>query len=104
MRALLFSRHRLAYAPACMPLARTLGLCFLVAVPMLPFGSSHEALAQHCKPGSAGAPGTLAAPDACPPPASKAKPVQKKTQQPDGFWSGIRIGGSVSTTTTIRGR
>jgi hypothetical protein len=103
MRALLFSRLGPAYA-ARMPIARTFGLSCLVVLPMLAAACGDEARAQHCKPGSARVPGTLAAPDACPPPVPKAKPAQKKTQQPDGFWSGIRIGGSVSTTTTIRGR
>ena len=29
---------------------------------------------------------------------------QKKSPPPDPFWSGVYIGGSVSTSTTIRGR
>ncbi len=87
-----------------MPTARALGLSFLLAVPLLAGACSGDALAQNCKPGSTGVPGTLAAPHACPGPAAKPKPEPKKVQQPDGFWSGVHIGGSVSTTTTIRGR
>ena len=87
-----------------MPTARALRLSVLLAVSLLAGVCSDDALAQNCQPGSTGVAGTLAVPHACPGPAAKAKPEPKKVQQPDGFWSGVRIGGSVSTTTTIRGR
>jgi hypothetical protein len=86
------------------PFSRVLGLSFLAAVALLAGAGSQSVLAQNCKPGSAGVPGTLVAPEGCRPPAVKAKPEPKKAQQPDGFWSGVHIGGSASTTTTIRGR
>jgi hypothetical protein len=86
-----------------MPIRRAFRLSALLAMLAAGLGSG-PALAQRCNPGSTAVPGTLAAPHACPPPVAKAKPQQKKSQQPDGFWSGVRIGGSVSTTTTIRGR
>jgi hypothetical protein len=63
-----------------------------------------DAVARDCKTGSAEVTGTLAAPHACPPPAANTKSAPKKVPRPDGFWPDIRIGGSVSATTTIRGR
>jgi hypothetical protein len=99
-----FSRRGSVFGSAGMPVARVLGLSGLVAVALLAGAGSQRALAQNCKPGSGGVPGTLAAPQGCRPPAAKAKPEPKKAQQPDGFWSGVHIGGSVSTTTTIRAR
>jgi hypothetical protein len=86
------------------PLSRVLGLSCLAAVALFAGAGSQSVLAQSCKPGSRGVPGTLVAPEGCRPPVAKAKPEPKKAQQPHGFWSGVHIGGSVSTTTTIRGR
>jgi hypothetical protein len=99
-----FSRRGSVFGSAGMPVARVLWLSGLVAVAVLAGAGRERALAQDCKPGSGGVSGTLAAPEGCRPPAAKAKPEPKKTQQPDGFWSGVHIGGSVSTTTTSRGR
>ena len=100
-----FSRRGSVFGSAGMPVARVLVLSGLVAVALLAGAGSQRALAQNCKPGSGGIPGTLAAPQGCRPPAAKAKPEpKKKAEQPDGFWSGVHIGGSVSTTTTIRAR
>ena len=77
--------------------------CLLVAMALLA-GFGGDALARDCKSGSAEVTGTLAAPNACPPPAAMTKPAPRKVPRPDGFWSDIRIGGSMSATTTIRGR
>jgi hypothetical protein len=83
--------------------AHALRLSALLATLVAGLGSG-PALAQSCNPGSTAVSGTLAAPHSCPPPVAKAKPQHKKSPPPEGFWSGVRIGGSVSTTTTIRGR
>ena len=99
-----FSRRGSIFGSAGIAVAWVLGVSGLVAVALLAGAGSKRALAQSCKPGSGRVPGTLAAPEGCRPLAAKAKPEPKQTQQPDGFWSGVRIGGSVSTTTTIRGR
>jgi hypothetical protein len=65
-----------------------------------------EVAAQDCKSGSQGVPGTLAAPSNPCPPAAKKKPdpIRKQAKEPDSFWSGVHVGGSLGTTTTIRGR
>jgi hypothetical protein len=56
----------------------------------------------NCRPRAGAQAGTLAGGPPCPPPAAKAKPEgQKKPAEPNAFWSGVHIGGSVSTTTTI---
>jgi hypothetical protein len=99
-----FSRRGSVFGWAAMPIAAILWLCCLVAVALLAGAGSQPVLAQNCKPGSGAVPGTLAAPEGCRPPAATAKPEPRKAQPPDGFWSGIHIGGSVSTTTTVRGR
>jgi hypothetical protein len=97
--------HGLAYGRADMLIVRAPALRVLLAVALLAGACSDDAFAQNCKPGSTAVPGTLAAPEPCPRPAAKPKPAQKNVQpQPDGFWSGVRIGGSVSATTTFRGR
>jgi len=68
-------------------------------------GYANTAAAETCKSRSRTVPGTLAAPSApCPPPAKTKQEPQKKSPPPDPFWSGVYIGGSVSTSTTIRGR
>jgi hypothetical protein len=100
----LFPQHPFAHGSVGMPAARARGLSFLLAIALQAAACGGDALAQSCRPGSTGVSGTLAAPHPCPPPAAKARPEQKKARQPDVFWSGVRIGGSVSTTTTIRGR
>jgi hypothetical protein len=77
-----------------------------VAVAACAAASAGDAWGQGCKPGKPAVSGTLAAPDnPCPPSAkAKAEPARGKPKEPDAFWSGVHVGGSVSTTTTIRGR
>lgn len=98
------SRGGSVFGSVGMPVARALALSGLIAAALLAGAGSQRALAENCKPGSGRVSGTLAAPERCRLPAARAKPEPKKAQQPDGFWSGVYVGGSVSTTTTIRGR
>lgn len=91
---------RRASRPAMTALLRTAGS----AVAVVSLAACNSAAAANCRPaGAATVSGTLAAPaPPCPAP-KKAEPVRRKDKQ-DGFWSGIHIGGSVSTSTSIRGR
>ena len=78
----------------------------LCAAVVLATAWAGNARAQNCKAGTGAVPGTLAAPD--PPcaatPKPKQEPARKKPKEPDAFWSGVHVGGSVGTTTTVRGR
>jgi hypothetical protein len=103
----LSARLALTYDRAHMLTARSIGVPLVPTALLLAVAWGGHALAQDCKPRTTAVAGTLASPAGpCPAPAANAKPRQlpKKPQLRDGFWSGVTIGGSVSTTTTIRGR
>jgi hypothetical protein len=63
-----------------------------------------SAAAEDCKPaGAASVSGTLTAPAKPCVAAKKPEPAKQKDKD-DGFWSGVYVGGSVGTSTAIRGR
>lgn len=75
---------------------------FLALLGIVAIASS--AAAEDCRPaGAATVAGTLTAPAKPCAPAKKAEPAKKKDKD-DGFWSGVYVGGSVGTSTTIRSR